>query len=173
MLTLILGGARSGKSRYAEQLASQSGHKIIYIATAVAGDDEMQARIKRHQLDRPDHWPTIEEPVNLAQVLSQESAPGKCLLVECLTLWLNNIMLVHDEESPQPRFEHRIKKLLDTLPELPGDVILVSNEIGMGVVPMGNISRSFVDETGRLHQKLAKICDCVTLMIAGLPQKLK
>ncbi len=168
MRQLILGGARSGKSALAERLAVESGHEVIYIATAEAGDGEMAARIARHRADRPEQWHTVEEPLALAAVLRAEAGPGRLLLVDCLTLWLSNLMAAGEE-----RCESERAALLELLPQLPGDLIMVSNEVGLGVVPMGELSRRFVDEAGRLHQALAPHCDEVTFVAAGLPLKLK
>lgn len=163
---LILGGARSGKSRLAEQRALASGLSLRYIATGQALDDEMQQRINRHQQHRGDNWLLIEEPVNLAQTLLDNHGNNVCLLVDCLTLWLSNCL--HKGNWPQQK-----KALLDTLPLLTGKVIFVSNETGLGVVPMGQISREFVDESGFLHQAMAAFCAQVTLTVAGLPMSLK
>ncbi len=168
MRQLILGGARSGKSALAERLAVESGHEVIYIATAEAGDGEMAARIARHRADRPEQWHTVEEPLALAAVLRAEAGPGRLLLVDCLTLWLSNLMAAGEE-----CWESERAALLELLPQLPGDIIMVSNEVGLGVVPMGELSRRFVDEAGRLHQALAPHCDEVTFVAAGLPLKLK
>ena len=169
MKRLILGGARSGKSASAQQLAEQTHHQVIYLATATAGDVEMAARIKQHQTSRPAHWQLIEEPIELARVLRQQAASGVCILVDCLTLWLSNLLAEADEEL----LAQQKMALLDGLADLPGDIILVSNEVGMGVIPLGELSRRFVDEAGWLHQRLAQQCDTVTLMVAGLPQQLK
>ena len=169
MKELILGGARSGKSAYAQQCASISGLPVIYIATATAGDEEMQDRIHRHQEDRPSHWQLIEEPIYLADVLQTHATARTCLLVDCLTLWLSNLLCQEDET----RLRAELDKLLGVLPELPGHIIFVSNETGLGIIPMGELSRRYCDEVGLLHQKLAKLCDSVTFMVAGLPQKLK
>jgi adenosylcobinamide kinase/adenosylcobinamide-phosphate guanylyltransferase len=168
MIELILGGARSGKSTLAEQRAVASGLEVIYIATATAGDEEMAARIAHHQQQRPGAWSLLEEPRALAAVLEQHATAGHCLLVDCLTLWLSNLLGESDE-----RCASEVEKLLRLLPSLEGEVILVSNEIGMGVVPMGELTRRFVDEVGRLHQQLATLCERVTLVAAGLPLALK
>lgn len=167
--SLILGGARSGKSRYAEQQAINSQKEVVYIATATAQDAEMESRIRRHQQDRPAEWITIEEPLSLAQTLQTEAAPERVLLVDCLTLWITNLLC-----HPEPElFERETQALLNHLPGLPGGIILVSNEVGHGIVPMGELSRRFVDETGRLHQQLAAQMDQVILMVAGLPLAVK
>lgn len=169
MKELILGGARSGKSALAQQRAIASGLRVTYIATATAGDDEMRARIQRHQLERPAEWELIEEPIALADALQQSAAPERCLIVDCLTLWLTNLLgFATESELQQQR-----QALLDLLPQLPGHIILVSNEINMGVVPMGELSRRFCDEAGWLHQALAQQCQRVTLTVAGLPLVLK
>jgi adenosylcobinamide kinase/adenosylcobinamide-phosphate guanylyltransferase len=166
---LIIGGARSGKTRLAQQRATASALEVCYIATATAGDEEMSARIQRHRLERPSEWQLIEEPVALAEALRQSAAPGRCLIVDCLTLWLSNLLcFASDAELQQQR-----QALLDLLPGLPGHIILVSNEINMGVVPMGELSRRFCDEAGWLHQSLAQQCQRVTLTVAGLPLLLK
>jgi adenosylcobinamide kinase/adenosylcobinamide-phosphate guanylyltransferase len=169
MLELVLGGARSGKSTYAEQQAKASGLDVIYIATAQADDAEMAHRIRQHQSQRPSHWKTSETPIALASTLTEQARSSRCLLVDCLTLWLSNCLLHDDIECwPQQR-----QCLLDVLPNLPGTIILVSNEVGQGIVPMGEINRRFVDEAGWLHQSLAEIAARVTLLTAGLPQYLK
>lgn len=168
-VSLILGGVRSGKSRLAEQLAVASGLKVHYIATATALDAEMQARIAHHQAQRPCEWPLIEEPIDLAAVLQQYAAPEHCLLVDCLTLWLTNLLLLDD---PQQWLQQR-QALLTVLPQLTGRIILVSNETGLGIMPLGELTRRFGDEAGRLHQELAAQCQQVILTVAGLPLVLK
>ena len=171
MHELILGGARSGKSCFAEELAEKSGLEVIYIATAEAGhsvqDPEMAERIKHHQLRRPSHWQTLEEPVRLADRLRELASERRVILVDCLTLWLSN--LLGGEEIDEERFASETGKLIELLPELPGEIILVSNEVGLGIVPMGELTRRFCDESGRLNQQIASVCDRVTLMAAGLP----
>ena len=169
MKTLILGGVRSGKTRLAQQRASESGLDVVYLATAQAGDAEMRQRIERHRLDRPAHWSLIEEPLSLAAALLAHAAPTRCLIVDCLTLWLTNLLLHEDAQCLQ----RERQALLETLPGLPGHLILVSNETGLGVVPMGELTRRYCDEAGWLHQDLAAICDEVTLTVAGLPLPLK
>ncbi len=169
MQALILGGARSGKSRYAETLAQQSERTVIYIATATAQDTEMQARIAHHRASRPAHWQTVEEPLALAATLQQYAAPGRLLLVDCLTLWLTNLLCLEDAS----RLPAATAALLECLPSLPGDVILVSNEVGLGIVPLGELTRRYVDTAGHLHQQLAAQLDTVIFMVAGLPHPLK
>lgn len=169
MIQLILGGARSGKSRLAEQIAKDSNLNVTYIATAQAFDVEMQQRIHHHQAQRPAHWAVIEEPLYLAGQLQQIDAANQLILVDCLTLWMSNL-LMHEDKNLQAR---ECQKLLELLPSLQSHIILVSNETGLGVVPMGEISRKFVDESGRLHQQLGQIADKVMFCVAGFPMILK
>jgi adenosylcobinamide kinase/adenosylcobinamide-phosphate guanylyltransferase len=169
MLELILGGARSGKSRLAEKLATESGLAVVYIATSQALDGEMSARVAQHRARRPAHWALVEEPVALARVLREQAREGRCLLVDCLTLWLTNLLLLDDEA----RLAAERDALLDTLGELPGRILLVSNETGLGVVPMGELTRRYVDEAGWLHQALAERSRRVQFCVAGLPMILK
>ena len=173
MIELVLGGARSGKSRYAEQQAIESAKQVIYIATAEAGDTEMAMRIKRHRDDRPQHWQTVEEPIKLAQVIQQYSDTNNCLLVDCLTLWLTNILFSRQGEVQQEVFEQETEALFEALAGFSGRLILVSNEVGLGIVPMDKMTRRFVDEAGFLHQKIATLSDKVVMVTAGLPQVLK
>lgn len=169
MIELVLGGARSGKSAYAQQLAIDSGLSVKYIATATGDDSEMQERIRRHQQDRPVTWQTIEEPVSLANILQKHASNDHCLLVDCLTLWLSNLLCLEDEK----KIRLELKALLELVEQLPGHIIFVSNETGLGIIPMGELSRRYCDEAGLLHQRLASLCDSVTFMVAGLAQKLK
>jgi adenosylcobinamide kinase/adenosylcobinamide-phosphate guanylyltransferase len=169
MKELILGGVRSGKSRLAERHAQESALPVCYIATATAQDNEMRARIAHHQAQRPGHWQLVEEPVALAEALRSQAAENRCVLVDCLTLWLTNLLCLDDEA----KLRREVDALIETLPGLPGTVILVSNETGMGVVPLGELTRRYCDEAGRLHQAVAAHCDKVTLTVAGLPLVLK
>lgn len=180
-MQLVLGGARSGKSRFAEQLAqqhAQAGLQVVYVATAtacslshpidspLAHDVEMLARIAQHQADRPDAWQTVETPLNLATTLAQFNHPQYCILVDCLTLWTLNVL-----ETEQ--LQVQTDALFAQLERMNVPLILVSNEIGLGVMPLGQLTREFVDALGRLHQRLAQRADNVTLMVAGLPLPLK
>jgi adenosylcobinamide kinase/adenosylcobinamide-phosphate guanylyltransferase len=184
MTELIIGGARSGKSRYAEQqalAAERQGLRVTYIATAQARDEEMARRVARHREHRPAHWQLREEPLRLARLLQAEAAPEACLLVDCLTLWLSNLFFagqaVAQAEAGQaldcPVLRGERQAFLETLPQLPGRVILVSNEVGWGIVPTERLSRCFADEQGRLNQQVAAACERVTLVAAGLPLRLK
>jgi len=168
MRTLILGGARSGKSALAERLAA-AHDAVLYVATAAAGDDEMAERILHHRERRPAHWQLRESPLQLADTLRAEAHAARCLLVDCLTLWLSNLLCREDEAL----FATQRAALLAAVADLPGELILVSNEVGQGVVPLGALTRRFVDEAGRLHQDLAARCDRVVFTVAGLPQVLK
>lgn len=170
MQTLILGGARSGKSRYAEQLALQSQKAVVYIATAQAQDAEMQTRIAHHQASRPAEWLTIEEPLALATTLAAQAQPNRLLLVDCLTLWLTNLLGLDDNEQ---RLKTELQALYAVLPQLTGELLLVSNETGLGIVPLGELTRRYVDEAGRMHQQLAAHMQQVIFMVAGLPLVLK
>lgn len=177
-LHLILGGARSGKSRHAESLALQAqgaGAQVVYLATAWAGDDEMRDRIAHHRAARPPHWHTIEVPVApraLAQALQAHAGVGRFVLVDCLTLWLTQLCF-----PPPGHAEHdataAVEALLAVLNGLPGEVVLVSNEIGWGVTPLGAQTRRFVDELGRVHQRVAALADTVTLVVAGQALRVK
>ncbi len=165
MLELIIGGARSGKSCFAERQALNSDRPVIYVATAEARDAEMRERIAHHRARRPTGWRTVEEPLDLAAALVREARRDTCVLVDCLTLWLTNVLLAEREAEIDP--------LPETLPTLPGRVILVSNEVGWGIVPENALARRFRDEQGRLNQRIAALADNVTLVAAGLPLVLK
>ncbi|RMS86536.1 bifunctional adenosylcobinamide kinase/adenosylcobinamide-phosphate guanylyltransferase [Pseudomonas savastanoi] len=169
MLQLILGGARSGKSRLAEKLAADSTLKVTYIATSQPLDGEMNQRVASHRARRPEHWGLVEEPLELARVLRENAVPDCCLLVDCLTLWLTNLLML---DNPERLLQER-ESLLDSLAGLPGEIIFVSNETGLGVVPLGELTRRYVDEAGLLHQALAERCQRVVLTVAGLPLTLK
>ena len=169
MKQFVLGGARSGKSAYAQQLASDSGKQVVYIATAFAGDDEMALRIAHHKQQRPVEWRVVEEQIALADTLIAWANEQTCVLVDCLTLWLTNLLCHADVSVLQQQRE----LFLDSFSSLPGDVILVSNEVGTGIIPQGELNRRFVDEAGFLHQRLAQQCDRVFLTVAGLPLSLK
>ncbi len=182
----ILGGQKSGKSRRAEALAQQwltasSEHHAVLIATAQPWDLEMEARITRHQADRAERVPgmrTVEEPLALAQTLRQHSTPQTLVVVDCLTLWLTNCLMpmTDVDESNQPLAQPcpaQAAMLLEAISTAPGPVVIVGNEIGLGVIPMGREVRSFVDALGRLNQEVAGACERLTLMVAGVPLTLK
>ncbi|MEH6438184.1 bifunctional adenosylcobinamide kinase/adenosylcobinamide-phosphate guanylyltransferase [Massilia sp. DD77] len=179
--TLVFGGARSGKSAFAEGLARASGKDVVYVATSRAGDGEMAARIDHHRARRPAHWQTVEEELALAGVLRTWCAPQRLVLVDCLTLWLSNLMFSDGRDYPEvgevalpPRFHQERAALLEALDAgLAGEVVFVSNEVGMGIVPWGAVSRSFVDEAGRLNQAIAARAQRAVFVAAGLPLVLK
>lgn len=178
--TLILGGARSGKSAYAESVAIASGREVVYLATAQAGDAEMTARIAHHRQQRPALWTTVEEPLALGDTLLQWSTSGRLVLVDCLTLWLSNLLFAEAQDFPEigritppACFEIQRALFLHALETMTGDVILVSNEVGMGGVALSAVSRWFADEAGRLNQAVAARCERVILVAAGLPLALK
>ncbi len=174
MKTLILGGARSGKSRYAETCArectvtdlTRNDKSLVYIATGSAGDEEMAARIKHHQLSRGDDWYLIEEPMDLAKALERVNSEKYVIVIDCLTLWITNCLC-------DGQFDSHRKDFLTSLITHRGDIFIVSNEVGSGIVPLGELSREFVDQSGWLNQELANICDRVSLIVAGLPLHLK
>ncbi|MDZ7918704.1 bifunctional adenosylcobinamide kinase/adenosylcobinamide-phosphate guanylyltransferase [Rhodoferax sp.] len=181
---LILGGQKSGKSRRAELLARQwldaaPDHEAVLIATAQPWDEEMRQRIARHQADRAERVPgmrTVEEPFALAEAIRQHSNARTLVVVDCLTLWLTNLLMPAENASNSavaPMDSARIASLLIAIQESAGPVVLVGNEIGLGVIPMGREVRAFVDALGRLNQDVAAVCERVTLMAAGLPLYLK
>jgi adenosylcobinamide kinase/adenosylcobinamide-phosphate guanylyltransferase len=182
---LILGGQKSGKSRRAELRAvdwlaeAPATRRAVLIATGQAHDDEMRQRIARHQADRAQRVPamrTVEEPIELAREIVTQSAPDTLVVIDCLTLWLTNLLMPLRSESARPITRTpamHIAMLLVALREARGPVVLVGNEIGLGVIPLGGETRAFVDALGRLNQDVAAACGRVTLMVAGLPLTLK
>ena len=167
--TLILGGVRSGKSRHAAEIAKTTGCAVTVIATATAQDLEMAERIELHRTHRPKEWSVVEEPVRLAAALAAAASPSRIVIVDCLTLWLTNLLCGDDPGALRRESKH----LLEILPSLPGECVLVSNEVGFGIIPANALARRFADETGSLHQQLAALCDRVIFMAAGLPLSLK
>ena len=165
-LTLVLGGARAGKSAFAEGLA-QAWERRVYVATAVITDNEMAERIASHRARRGADWRTVEEPVELAAAVRRESAPGTCLLVDCLTVWLGNLM--HHGRDVDAACEG----LLTSLATAAGPVVLVANEVGLGIVPENGMARGFRDHAGRLNQAVARLAGRVYFISAGIPLTLK
>jgi adenosylcobinamide kinase / adenosylcobinamide-phosphate guanylyltransferase len=165
MKALILGGVRSGKSRYAATLAGEQTCPVTLIATATALDEEMAARIDAHRASRPPNWTVVEEPIRLAAALAEAAGPNQMLIVDCLTLWLTNLLCGDDPDA----LRRELRKVVEILPTLPGDCVLVANEVSLGIVPVSALARRFTDEAGALHQGLAAICDRVVFMVAGLP----
>jgi adenosylcobinamide kinase / adenosylcobinamide-phosphate guanylyltransferase len=178
---LILGGQRSGKSRCAERRAAawlaQPGHSALLLATALGGDDEMRARINRHRQDRAERVPAlaaIDVPRQLAPAVIEHSTPQRLLVIDCLTLWLTNLLMpLHGESLDAAAWSAQRDALGDALRRAPGPVLLVSNEIGMGIAPLTPEARRFVDELGHLHQAVAALCADVTLLVAGIELAVK
>ena len=179
--TLVFGGARSGKSAFAERLAQASGKEVVYVATSRAGDAEMAARIAHHRERRPAHWQIVEEELALAATLREHCAPHRLVLVDCLTLWLSNLMFCDGRAWPDvgevalpERFHQEHAALLALLDDgVEGEIVFVSNEVGMGIVPWGAVSRCFADEAGRLNQAVAARAERAVFVAAGLPLVLK
>lgn len=168
-LILITGGARSGKSRYAETRAAQLGKRCLYLATAESKDQEMAQRIAMHRERRGDRWITVEEPLDLAPVLAGRSGQIDCALVDCLTLWLSNLLLARDAAYA----EMKVDELIRILPGLDFHVLLVTNEVGWSIVPDNPLARQFRDLSGWANQRLAAIASEVVLTVAGLPMPIK
>lgn len=164
---LVLGGARSGKSRTALQLTEASSDTRIFIATAQAYDDEMKERIARHRLERDASWQTREAPLDLVEAIRANAGSGRAVLVDCLTLWLSNLIL--DGRNPAQETD----RLVETVKNAEGPLVLVSNEVGQGIVPATPLGRTFRDEQGRLNQRIAEACDAVVFVAAGCPLLLK
>jgi len=166
-VTLVLGGARSGKSRYAESLLDRHPGRRVYLATAEVLDDEMAARVKAHRDRRDNDWKTVEEPLALAAALKAETEQGAAVLVDCLTLWLGNLL------GEARAVEAEIDGLVAAIGQFGGPVVFVSNEVGQGIVPDNALARQFRDQAGILHQRLAEKADRVVFVTAGIPQVLK
>ena len=164
---LVLGGARSGKSRIAQEWAETASGTRVFIATAQALDDEMRERIARHRSERDSSWRTEEAPLALADAIRANARPGQAVLVDCLTLWLSNVMLDGRDAKVEA------DALVDAVRKAEGPVLLVSNEVGQGIVPATALGRSFRDEQGRLNQRIAEACDAVVFVAAGCPVLLK
>ncbi|MEO0542465.1 MAG: bifunctional adenosylcobinamide kinase/adenosylcobinamide-phosphate guanylyltransferase [Pseudomonadota bacterium] len=166
-VVLVLGGARSGKSVFAEKMVLDSGLQPLYLATAQVWDDEMRSRVDKHKSRRNPHWQTIEEPIDLPGVIEREARQGRAILVDCLTLWVTNLMLA---EAP---IADRFASLCAVLDKCEGLVVLVSNEVGLGIVPDNKMARDFRDHAGQLHQDVALLANKVHFIAAGLPLTLK
>jgi adenosylcobinamide kinase/adenosylcobinamide-phosphate guanylyltransferase len=169
MNTLILGGVRSGKSRLAETLALETGRRVIYIATASGDDEAMTARIALHRERRPTQWGNVEEKIHLASVIDAHADDDTCLLIDCLSLWITNLLLAEDDAQLNAETDEFLTRLANTR----GEIIMVSSESNMGVIPMGELSRRYCDLIGGLHQQVAAASERVILTIAGLPHTLK
>lgn len=174
MITLILGGARSGKSAHAEKLAAQSDLQVTYIATAQARDTEMAERIRLHRVRRPSGWLTVEEPLALGAALRAHMHADRCIVIDCLTLWLTNLILADSPDAGDvawvetgPRLAAERADFLDALRTISGEVIAIGNEVGTGIVPLGALNRFFVDQAGLLNQAVAALAGRVIWMVAG------
>jgi adenosylcobinamide kinase/adenosylcobinamide-phosphate guanylyltransferase len=172
-ISLILGGARSGKSAYAERLAAESKLPVTYIATALVYDNEFKQRVQHHKVRRPADWALVEEPHHLTQTLAKIAGKNQCLIVDCLTLWLAQWICPDCNPPKDSTWQAESEAFLKSLAMLDGQIILVSNEVGMGIVPLGEINRQFQDEQGRLNQAVATISNHVIFVAAGIPLKLK
>lgn len=165
--TLILGGARSGKSAFAERLVLNSGLYPVYLATGAAFDAEMAERIARHRQSRGEGWQTVEEPRHIAEVIDREATPDRAVLIDCLTLWLSNLMLTEAD------IDDETERLIEAMARAGGPIVLVSNEVGLGIVPENALARRFRDAQGKLNRRMAEAADQVVLVAAGLPLVLK
>jgi adenosylcobinamide kinase/adenosylcobinamide-phosphate guanylyltransferase len=164
-IILVTGGARSGKSQYAERRCAEMGERRLYVATAEAGDDEMSERIAEHRRRRGTRWSTMEEPAQIAEALAAHCGKIDCALVDCLTLWLSNLLIRQDENYAMKK----VDQLVETLPGLDFNLIFVTNEVGWGIVPDNPLARKFRDLTGQTNQRMAQAADEVILMVAGVP----
>ncbi|MDP5239155.1 bifunctional adenosylcobinamide kinase/adenosylcobinamide-phosphate guanylyltransferase [Uliginosibacterium sp. 31-16] len=164
----VIGGARSGKSHFAQGIAETHAGEIQLIVTAEILDEEMRERVAKHRAERPAHWRVTEAPLDLPEAVTRLARPGACVLVDCLTLWLSNILCTQPDT-----LESRVQSLSSAILSAQGQLVLVSNEVGWSIVPENKLARLFRDEQGRLNQRVAALCDEVTLVAAGLPLKLK
>ena len=176
-LTLILGGARSGKSAYAQKLAAEQGPSVLFVATAEPLDEEMAARIARHRAERPDHWRTLEAPRRVGPAIDAQAGAASVILLDCLSMLAANVLASLDDSPDRTAGEEALTEELDLLlsayEQSPAEWILVSNEVGMGIVPSHPLGRAFRDALGRAHQRFAARADSVYLLVAGLPLRLK
>ncbi|MEM7333442.1 MAG: bifunctional adenosylcobinamide kinase/adenosylcobinamide-phosphate guanylyltransferase [Chloroflexota bacterium] len=174
MLTLILGGARSGKSSHAETRAAELGDRVLYVATAQAFDDDMAARIKKHREERPRHWPTLEAPTNVGVQIAQFSEEVDVVLIDCLTLLTSNVFLANEDNgATETAVFKEVADLIEVYQASKTNWIIVSNEVGMGIVPAYDLGRQYRDLLGKVNQKLAQKADKVIFMVAGLPMQVK
>lgn len=176
-MILVLGGARSGKSSYAQELAAKAGGRVIYAATAEAGDDEMRMRIAAHQAERPASWQTVEAPRQVGKALPSYMANAGVVLLDCITLLTSNVLLSLPEsatvEEVQQEMDREVDGLLTAFENGEADWIVVSNEVGLGLVPAYALGRTYRDVLGRVNQRLAQVADEVLFMVAGIPMKVK
>ena len=172
-LTLVLGGVRAGKSRYAQELAREGG-RVLYVATAEARDEEMAARIAAHRAERPAAWSTLEEPIDLVTSLAPRLQDFDTVLIDCLTLWVSNLLLQDpDNEAKSSVIQAQARRLIELYERFQASWIVVSNEVGLGVIPATRLGRDYADALGRVNQLFAAAADEVIVMFAGLPMNLK
>lgn len=169
MKHLVLGGVRSGKSAFAEKQIAATGRSVHYLATSQVWDDEMASRVAKHQQDRPADWQVIEEPINVAETLNSLNHLENAVIVECLSLWISNLLCLEDEFV----FVAETRAFLNAVEAFQGDLVIVSSEVGLGIMPMNKLARRFGDEIGTMNQKLASLTEWVTFVAAGLPMPLK
>ena len=169
-ITLVIGGCKSGKSSHALTLAENTGKKPVFMATCVPLDDEMKERVRRHQLERSDLWETVDVPLDLTEAVASRGKKGSVLLVDCITLWITNLLLEFND--PNRVYDH-VDSLIDAMNQAPCPVILVSNEVGAGIVPENSLARTFRDTAGIANQKLAAAANRVVWMVAGIPSVIK
>ncbi|MGC8827913.1 MAG: bifunctional adenosylcobinamide kinase/adenosylcobinamide-phosphate guanylyltransferase [Anaerolineae bacterium] len=173
-MILLLGGARAGKSQFAERLAERWGNRVLYAATAQVGDAEMRARVEQHQARRPAHWRTVEEPLAVASAVEPYLSEADTVLLDCMTLWASNVLIAEgDPARAQERLLAEIERLVEACRRRGVLLLIVSNEVGQGVVPAYPLGRQFRDVLGRANQLLARYADAVLYFIAGLPVELK
>ena len=177
-ITFVTGGARSGKSAYAVELGKRSGGPVVYLATAEPIDDEMRARIARHQAERPAEWRTIEEPLELAHRVEDEVEPGATVIVDCMTVWLGNVLEQHDQKEPTLDAANvyalgEVERLGRLAVDRQLSLIAISNEVGGGIVPADPLTRSYRDLLGEVNQRLASMAETVVLLVSGIPVDLR
>jgi adenosylcobinamide kinase/adenosylcobinamide-phosphate guanylyltransferase len=170
---LIIGGARSGKSRFAQELARKLGGRVLFVATAEAGDEEMSQRIEEHRQKRPANWRTLEASSHLGKRIKQEIGEAQVVIVDCMTLLVSNIFSQHGDQDLEKQVTAEIKELIECLKNIDASFVMVSNEVGLGLVPNSRVGRLYRDLLGKANQMLASHADEVYLMVAGLPMKIK
>jgi adenosylcobinamide kinase/adenosylcobinamide-phosphate guanylyltransferase len=170
---LIIGGARSGKSRFAQELARKLGGRVLFVATAEAGDEEMSQRIEEHRQKRPANWRTLEASSHVGKRIKQEIGEAQVVIVDCMTLLVSNIFSQHGDQDLEKQVTAEIKELIECLKNIDASFVMVSNEVGLGLVPNSRVGRLYRDLLGKANQMLASHADEVYLMVAGLPMKIK
>jgi adenosylcobinamide kinase/adenosylcobinamide-phosphate guanylyltransferase len=170
---LLIGGARSGKSRFAQELARKLGGRVLFVATAEAGDEEMSQRIEEHRQKRPANWRTLEASSHLGKRIKQEIGDAQVVIVDCMTLLVSNIFSQHGDQDLEKQVTAEIKELIECLKNIDASFVIVSNEVGLGLVPASRVGRLYRDLLGKANQMLASHADEVYLMVAGLPMKIK